>query len=148
MEYFFINTDASSFGGPHDLNVWFEKNVAFTGGPKKFGEQLSQLSPGDICLMYDNGQGIVAIGRVLDRWNGKEYRNPIYYDGDDPEYRIKVHWFIDIRDNRIEVADVKRIVGYQPRGAVRRILKRKEEIVSLLSKITLKPNLGQDKSTR
>ena len=138
MEYFFINTDASSFSGPHNLDVWFERNLAFTGGPKKFGEQLSKLSPGDICLMYDNGQGIVAVGRVLNKWNGKENPNPIYYDGDDPEYSINVHWFIDLRGYQINVADVIKKVGYQPRGAVRRIVKRKEEIASLVDKFSAK----------
>jgi hypothetical protein len=42
MKYYFMNTDFKSLKySPHD--IWIENGLAFTGGPKRYGELLEQL---------------------------------------------------------------------------------------------------------
>jgi hypothetical protein len=138
MDYFFVNTDADSFRGKHNLNTWFKKNLAFTGGGFEFGQQLTKLKPGDYCLMYENRIGIVGVGCVLGAWDGEACDTPIYYisqdaitkdgiDEDGSEYRIAVDWFCDLRTSPIAVSEIKKRFGYAPRGAVKRIVKRRDE---------------------
>lgn len=129
MRYFFINTDedCAPKGEPAYLK-WLELGVAAADGPPKFGENLKRLSPGDICLMYVDGIGIAAAGRVLERWNGRTYRNPLIYEiynEDQGEYRIKVEWFKKFSPKPISPANVKRLFGYQPRSALNPIDKKR-----------------------
>lgn len=139
MEYYFYNNDANSLRGQRRTHVLIEQGFAATGGPPSFGEQLRQLSTGDTLLMYENGVGIVAVGEVKESWDGKSHRTPIYYvlgqSYLDPEreYRIKVNWFLPFTDVPISFQDVKQRLGYQPRGAVRRIVKRRPEVESMIA---------------
>ncbi|MBE0642206.1 MAG: DUF3883 domain-containing protein [Bacteroidales bacterium] len=141
MDYFFINTDADSFIGQHNLSTWFKKKLAFTGGEYHFGQQLARLKPRDFCLMYENRRGVVGIGRVLEEWNGEPYDHPLYYVGEDgvgrdgidqdgSEYRIKVDWFCDLRSNQI---DIMKRLGYAPRGAVSRIVKYRHQLEKMVT---------------
>jgi hypothetical protein len=57
MNYFFYNTDAKSLVGPPRFHRLIDQGIAATSGPRKFGEQLSQLEPGDTLLMYEDGMG-------------------------------------------------------------------------------------------
>jgi len=144
MDYFFINTDADSFKGRHDLSTWFKRKLAFTGGEYSFGQQLAQLKPGDICLMYENRIGVVGMGRVLEKWNRKAYDAPIYYVGQDAvgrdgidqngfEYRVSVDWFCDLRSSPISLGEIKNRFGYVPRGAVKRIVKHQEQVKGMVA---------------
>jgi 5-methylcytosine-specific restriction endonuclease McrA len=140
MDYYFYNNDAKSFHGRRRTNVLIDEGVAITGGPRSFGGQLAQLSPLDTLLMYEDGVGIVAVGNVREKWDRKSYRTPIYYVlGEsllkpEREYRIGVNWFLDLRATPISLQEVKKRLGYQPRGAVKKIVKRRSEIERIIAK--------------
>ncbi len=135
MEYYFYNTDAKSLKGPprprfHRL---IEARFAVTGGLRRFGRQLRQLAPGDALLMYENGTGVVAVGEVAERWDGKSYEDLLYYqhgdvckdeEGCECEYRIRVDW---VRGLEISVQELRRRLGYTPRGTIRPIRKQRAE---------------------
>jgi hypothetical protein len=58
MDYYFYNTDADSLREAPlpRFPVLIERGFAAVGGDRqKFGEQLRQLRPDDILLMYENG---------------------------------------------------------------------------------------------
>jgi hypothetical protein len=101
MEYFFYNTDANALSEqPRPrFPVLIHGGFAAVGGDRQqFGEQLGQLAPDDILLMYENGVGVVAVGRVRERWDGVSHTTPQYYKppemsgltGGPHEYRIAV----------------------------------------------------------
>jgi predicted HNH restriction endonuclease len=83
--------------------------------------------------MYENGTGIVAIGRVREEWDGKAHSDVWYYPDDAHEYRIRVRWLHNLSGNPIPIDELKKVLGYQPRWAVRRIRKRAAEVESLIS---------------
>jgi len=139
MNYFFYNNDANALRGHRRTHVLIKEEIAVSGGPPSFGEQLRQLSTGDTLLMYENRVGVVAVGEVEESWDGKSHRKPIYYvlgqSYLDParEYRIKVKWFIDLTNSPISFRNVKQRLGYQPRGTVRKIVKRRPEVESMVA---------------
>ncbi len=122
--YFFYNTDADSVvAAPRPrCQVLIVQGIAATGGPRRFGEQLGQLPPGDTLVMDENRVGIAAVGRVLEYWDGRSHEEMLYNKhGEDSEdglhrereYRIKV-------DRRrlaraIGVQEVRERLGYAPR---------------------------------
>lgn len=119
MNYYIINTDANSLGfSPHD--VWIEQGLALTGGSIYYGRQLGRLEPDDICFMYVSKRGIVAVGRVLERWNGKACSPPLVYS-EDKEYRIRVMWFLDLRYRPVGLDEVRDIIGIIPPRTLHRI---------------------------
>lgn len=130
--WYFINSDAKTLGpSPHDL--WFESGMAFTGGDMvPYGQQLAVLRPGDALLLWANGLGVVAVGRVQAPWDGKAYRqHRICYRPpcDDDEYRVRVDWLIDLRRNPV----VQKDFGYNPRQSMQRIGEdRKAKTVELV----------------
>lgn len=105
MALFFYNTDDG------ESQKLIKRGFAVTGGPRKFGRQLGQLRPLDTVLMYENGRGVVAIGRVGLEWDGKSHTDVWYYPDDPHEYRIKVKWFRDLSNRPISIAKLKRILG-------------------------------------
>jgi putative restriction endonuclease len=125
MDYFFYNTDAKSLRGEGRFRILIEQGFAATSGPRSFGEQLETLSPGDNLLMYENGLGVVAVGTVLENWDGKTHKPPLYYrpgdDGFSHEYQIKVDWFLDLSQKPIALELLRQRFGsphYTPRGAI------------------------------
>lgn len=97
-----------------------EHGCAFTGGTIRYGKLLGKLKPGDICFMYVNCKGVVAAGRVLERWDGRAHRPPLIYTGDN-EYRIRVDWFLDLRNKPVGPRELQDIIGFMPRLALQRI---------------------------
>src|SRR5947209_20168531 len=97
MALFFYNTDDG------DSRKLIKRGFAVTGGPRKFGKQLGQLRRLDTLLMYENGTGIVAIGRVREEGDRKSHKDVWYYPQDSHEYRIRVKWFryLYVKPNRI-----------------------------------------------
>jgi hypothetical protein len=151
MQYVFINTDSDSFTGRHNISTWFNNKMAFTGGKQKYGRLLNKLRPNDICFMYENRSGVLGVGCVLEKWDGKAYNSPLYYisedkerrdgiDKDGSEYRIQVDWFLDLRDSPIVINEIRNRFSYLPRGAVNRITKRRIEAEALLNDLTDKLN--------
>lgn len=150
-DYFFYNTDAKSMGGERRFSVLLQHGFAATSGPRSFGEQLGQLSPGDTLLMYENGLGVVAIGTVLECWDGQSHATPVYYlrgvggfHDSGHEYRIQVDWFLDLAKNPITVAEIKKHIGATPRGAVKRIVKRRAEVARMIDGFRLPPLLQRE----
>jgi putative restriction endonuclease len=139
VDYYFYNTDAKSMGGKRRFPLLIQKRFAVTSGPRSFGEQLGRLGPGDTVLMYENQVGIVAVGTVLERWDGQSHTTPLYYlrdsSGFGHEYRIRVDWFLDVSDNPITLGELRRRIGaprFTPRGAISRQVRWREEIKSLI----------------
>ena len=143
MNYFFYNTDSSAIiDVPRPrFGVLIDGKFAAVGGDrKKFGEQLGKLSPDDILLMYENLVGIVAVGRVLEHWDEVTHSNSLYYSkremklltGGAFEYRIAVDWFIDLSKSPISVHQLRELLGYTPRGTIKKIVEHRAKIEKLL----------------
>jgi hypothetical protein len=154
MEYFFYNTDADVIKDePRPrFGVLIDGKFAAVGGDrKKYGEQLGKLSPDDILLMYENLVGIVAVGRVLERWDESTYSDPLYYTrreitlftGGAHEYRIAVDWFIDISHSPISVQQLRELLGYTPRGTVKKIVEHRAKVENLIKDIQNSLPYGQ-----
>jgi len=145
-DYYFYNTDADSLvGPPRRFHRLIEQHFAATGGPLRFGKELSRLKEGDTLLMYENGMGIVAVGRVLERWDGKSHEDLLYYqpndiwtegEGREREYRIMVDWDYDLSGNPISVQELGRRLGYTPSGhAVQKIRERRAEAEAIVAEV-------------
>lgn len=86
--------------------------------------------------MYENSVGVVAIGTVQEHWDGITQRPAIYYqpgdDGFEFEHRITVEWFLDLSEIPIGVNVLRERIGYNPLGAVRRIVARKVQVEQII----------------
>ena len=138
--FYFYNTDAKSLGLPRQrFQKLIKGGFAATSGDRSFGEQLGQLAPSDILLMYENGRGVVAVGTVSERWDGKSHRRHWYYTPADDidqggyEYRIKVHWHLDLSENPIGLEELRKRLGFLPRGTVKKIVTARGEVASLIA---------------
>ena len=147
-DYFYYNTDAGALTGPPSprFRLLIDGGFAAVGGDRqKFGEQLGQLSPDDILLMYENGIGVVAVGRVREKWDGVSHTAPRYYNlaemggltGGEFEYRIAVDWFLDLSEAPAGIDELRQRFGYKSgaaitRGTVDKIVKQRQEIARLI----------------
>jgi hypothetical protein len=118
-----------------------DQGFAAVGGDRqKYGAQFDQLAPGDVLLMYENGVGVVAVGRVRERWDGVSHAEPRYYkaaemgglNGGPHEYRIAVEWFLDLSLSPLSVKELHERLGYQTRGAVDKIVKYRVEVARII----------------
>ena len=130
MKYYYINTDSTELeDSPH--GEWIEYDRAFTSGAprnhpdfqrdyEQYGEQhLGRLEQGDICFMYVNGYGVVAIGRVAACWDRDVYEGNdrlIYKDTDATEYRICVNWFLTLVNYPVSIEELRAIFNWPPHG--------------------------------
>ena len=153
MDYYFYNTDARSLIGPPwpRFRILIDRGFAAVGGDRRrFGEQLDQLKHDDVLLMYEDKVGVVAVGRVLERWDGKSHTKLWYYTPDEMgdltggayEYRINVEWFLDLSDNPVTLKVLRQrfgSAGFTPRGTVKKIIKYRAEIERMIEE--LRPSL-------
>jgi len=146
MDYFFYNTDSNAIiDEPKPrFGVLIESKFAAVGGDRqKFGEQLGKLNPDDILLMYENLVGIVALGRVLESWDEVTHSDSLYYTqremalltGGAYEYRIAVDWFINISNSPFRLKQLRELLGYTPRGTIKKIVKYRDKVERLISEI-------------
>jgi hypothetical protein len=146
MDYYFYNTDADCPRHDGGFAILIKKSFAATSGPIRFGEELGRLSPGDTLLMYENRVGVVAIGTVLKKWDGKPHKPSQYYmpgdDGFDYEYRIGVKWFLDLSSSPISVHDLKTHAS-TPRGAIDRVVKWRSVIENMIEERSLQSHLPE-----
>ena len=116
MDYYYINTNAKGVG-VDKYKVWLKHNRAFTWGCKSYGcksygEELGKLQPQDICFMYVSGQGVRAVGKVLEPWDGKPCDPPMILNScRENEYCLRVDWFIALSEP-ISPSDLQR--NYRP----------------------------------
>ncbi len=145
-DFYFYNTDADAITeNPQPrFPILIAKQFAAVGGDRQqFGLQFEQLKPRDILLMYENRIGIVAVGEVQSKWDGVTHASGWYYSplemqrltGGPHEYRIPVDWFLDQSDAPIEIAEIKRRLGFTPRGAVRKIVEKRAEIEVMIEEL-------------
>ncbi len=138
-DFFFFNTDSGSLVGPPRFHKLISGGFAATSGDRSYGEQLGQLAPGDTLLMYEDGTGVVAVGTVQERWDGKSHDDRLYYASaaevgeQGHEYRIKVDWFLDLSDNPISIGELRERLGYTPRRAVSRIVRSRDEVARMIA---------------
>jgi hypothetical protein len=131
VAYWFWNTDAGTRSDARTCDLWFEHRMAFSGDDwKKYGLPLGRLTINDICLMYQNGMGIVGAGRVREAWDRKPHRTGklVYMTSDFPEYRIGIDWYIDCRDAPVDFAHV-------PSRFLTRIVKHKKAAMALVRRL-------------
>ena len=117
MSVYIINSDRESLGGAEpNLAAWVTNRMAFAGGARKFGERFGKIAPGDTCLLYDNGVGVVAIGICLAPWDGRNHEESPYYQPMlyPPEYRLSVDWGHDLLVSPVSRDDLARMCGYKP----------------------------------
>lgn len=118
MAYYYINTNANN-SGPDRYKVWLKLNLAFTGGHERYGKKLKKLKPDDICFMHVAGEGVKAVGKVLEQWNEKPYYEDLKVsEPGQTEYRLKVEWWIYLR-KPIHRSEHNKIIGWGPRSTVR-----------------------------
>lgn len=147
MDYFFYNTDSNAIlDDPKPrFGVLIESKFAAVGGDRqKFGEQLGKLSLDDIILMYENRVGVVAVGRVLENWDKVTHRDSLYYTQREMElftsgayeYRIAVDWFINLSNSPFRTQQLRELLGYTPRGTIKKIVEQRAKVERLISKIS------------
>lgn len=145
MEYYFYNTDADSLIEPPRprFHLLINGSFAAVGGSRQtYGAKLGLLKPGDILLMYENRVGVVAIGSVIQSWDGIGYSEPLYYSlseaakltGGTDEYRIGVDWFLDLRNRPVSHKSLRDRV-FRPRGTLTRIVERRPEAEELVREL-------------
>jgi hypothetical protein len=144
MDYYIYNTDVAYLIGKTQgrFRKLIDGNFAASGGPRRYGENFKRLKINDVLLMYVNKVGIVSVGRVLEKWNGNSYTDPLYYtmeeikafDGGAYEYRININWYQDFSDKPI-TADYMRqsSVPIIPRALSK--IKRKTEVEEMLRRL-------------
>lgn len=149
MNYYFINSDADTRDDINTCDILISKGIACSGGDfEKYGIPLKSIEPKDICLLYHDGQGLVAVGRALETWDQISHvtKKIIYTNSDLPEYRLRVDWFIDLRATPINTLT---IFGYTPRGVVQRVVKKLEQIKNFIETHNQSPpNLSPDETSR
>ena len=123
MNYYSINTEAKAFKERSPHNQWIAHRHAFTSGDReKYGVKvLGRLEPCDICFMYANRTGIVAVGRTCERWDCCSYKGKdrwIYEkcSEDYIEYRIGVDWYLQCIKNPIRTDEVREVFGWKSLG--------------------------------
>ena len=145
MDYYFYNTDAGSIFDPSRtrFQILIDRQFAVIGGAP-IGEKFRQLKIDDVLLMYENKVGVVAVGRVQESWDGKQYTNPWYYTTEEMpkltggayEYRIKVEWVRVPIDKPITLKYLRQLFGsegFTPRGTIKKIIKYRIEIEEMLA---------------
>lgn len=151
MNYYFYNTDVNALSErPRPrFPVLIKQGFAAVGGDlRKYGQQLGQLSPDDILLMYENGVGIVGVGRVREHWDGVTHTDSKYYtnsemthlDGGAFEYRICVEWFLDLSNSQIGLDELRQRFGYKhnttvTRGTIDKIVKQRIVVARMIEEI-------------
>ena len=128
---------------PGQYHVWLDNNMAFVHGDSS-GQRLDKLSPGDICLMYINGQGVKAVGKIRNCRDETPYppekhmiRREKRFDGN--EYRIDVDWY-HICLEPIPPAELETRYGLKSWNyAVRSIKKKRDNAEELVRDLTTNP---------
>ncbi len=144
MQYYFYNTDDEwIIGSPRFHNLINGGFAAVGGDKKKIGEQFRQLKQDDVLMMYENKVGVVAIGRVIEAWDGIQHTQSRYYTpeetarfADGPfEYRIKVEWFRDLSNDPLTPKLIRQSLGFTPRKSIGYYPNYQEEIENMLGKL-------------
>ncbi|MBX3419387.1 MAG: HNH endonuclease [Pirellulaceae bacterium] len=132
--YFYINTN-SGFLGYDPFYLWYEHSLAISDGEYElYGAPLGNLRPGDILLAYTTKVGVVGIGAVQEKWDGKSHsKNKLtqWYPKVN-EYRIGVNWFVDCRENPISGIDA---IGYTVPKFFQEIVSGREKARKLIKRL-------------
>ena len=144
MRYFFINTDAVSYGvSRHD--EWIRRCVIVTSGNSQFKDALARIPIGSRVLVYVNDVGVVAEAEV-ESDVVVEVLPPDTVSGSEPaEYHKAVRWVMDIRDKPISRDELVEILGQGPIHAVQEIHVDKKSLLKRLNERGANPTLDEEK---
>lgn len=95
MEYYWINSNEKHYKGAYKR--WLRDGFAATyGSRERYGVLLDEFYPGDILFMYVKRTGIIAVGKVMERWDSRTHYtlDPDQKTDEKHEYRIPVSWEI------------------------------------------------------
>ena len=83
-----------------------KKGVAYTShGESIFG----RLTVGDMLFMYENKEGITAVGRVAEPWDGINlgWIDEAIYANETLIYQLKVSWLFKLKSHPISVCEIR-----------------------------------------
>jgi hypothetical protein len=134
MNYWYVNTEAKECEDKSPHKKGLKPGRAFVAGVKggnaaKFVRKLHQLQRGDIIFMYVNTQDVVAVGTVVEPWDGKPFNPPFVYclphhtEEYSQEYQATVDWCLRLRDP-IPSRKLRSSTGSFARQAIQRITDR------------------------
>jgi hypothetical protein len=139
-QLFFYNTDRRALNKSR-ATVLLKKGLAVTGG--KHGPYLGKPKPGNWLVMYENERGILAVGEVLEYWDGKARPKHIYYDSNSKgkEFHLRVDWFEKFPNNPINLKTLQSFTGnnFNPRGATQKINKLRTAVLACIEQHLSKP---------
>ena len=95
MEYYWINSNEKHYEGAYER--WLRDGFAATYGARQiYGILLKAFCPGDILFMYVKRTGIMGVGKVMEKWDGRTHHilDPDSKVEEKHEYRIPVSWEI------------------------------------------------------
>ncbi|MBD3342622.1 MAG: EVE domain-containing protein [Candidatus Lokiarchaeota archaeon] len=112
MKYYIMNTD-DTHKNPNFYKKWILENFAYASGYFRSKGVLEKLEKGDLIFCYQKQKGIIAIGKILDKWDGKSHKDHEFYVGRSKEeknnvYRIKVNWYLDLTQCPIKYSETKK----------------------------------------
>lgn len=136
MQFHYIMTNENDYE-ECAYKKWLKLGYGFTNGDRKYGEKLEEFKPGDLVFMYVNDKdvktdmdtGIKAVGMVIKKWDGIEYKELMISSlHTKNEYRIEINWFIVIPDGFVSPEEVRKILGYGLSQTTARINKVDERV--------------------
>lgn len=120
MDYWYINTEAKDFHDESPHALWLLHGRAFVSGEKRYARKLQKLKVGDLCFMYANTRGVVAVGRVQVPCDGQVATSPLVYRRPDQgaEYQARVCWFLQFPDTPIPPSRLRALTGSYARQTI------------------------------
>ena len=138
MKIFFVNSEDKLGLGYHDK--WIDGHVAVTSGDPKYKRKLSKISRRDWVLLYVNGNGVVAVGKILNDIPPKEVkggervnRNP--NPKDQIEYHRTMVWPLDLRNRPISHAELRGLGVGTPLQAVQQVKQGKKQLLQKIESL-------------
>ncbi len=141
---YFVNTDAVSFDGVSRHDEWLRRGIIVTSGEPRYKNALNHIPAGARVLIYVNGVGVVAVGKVTSE-DVDEVKPPQTVNSFEPiEYHKTVTWLLDLRDDPISRNDLVKLLGQGPMQAVQEVHAGKKALLHRLATLEAVPTIDGD----